>query len=469
MDLPQDFKDRMQRQLGDSYGAFLASYAKERAYGIRYNPLKIEKDKLVSFFEESHVNLEPVPWAQEGFYYPPHSQPGKWALHEAGAYYIQEPSAMSAVQALDPKPGERILDLCAAPGGKSTQIAGRMQGKGLLVANEIIPSRAKILSQNIERMGVTNALVCNETPQRLASRFPAFFDRILVDAPCSGEGMFRKDEHACKEWSLAQVAVCADRQRHILSYAAEMLKPGGILVYSTCTFAPEEDEENTSWFMQAFPQIQLQNQMRIWPHIHHGEGHYVAKFCKEGMQAAEKEEKEREKDQRKENKIEEKEREKKKNTLTLKKGKSNIAKENMDMLQQFFQQALEQNTAASFQKCIVSGGLQAFGEQLYIAAGAIGSLDGLKVERPGLQLGTCKKKRFEPSHALAMALRPSQVRQAIELCEPNRYLRGEAIPCSNAYHGWVLATVQGCSVGWGKAVNGMLKNHYPKGLRRELA
>lgn len=448
MDLPEEFKERMKKQLGDSYQDFLVSFEKERTYGMRYNPLKIAKDSLVSLFSDNQVKLEPVPWAKEGFYYPPDCQPGKWPLHEAGAYYIQEPSAMSAVQVLDPKPGERILDLCAAPGGKSTQIAGRLQGKGILVSNEIIPSRAKILSQNIERMGITNALICNETPKRLASRFPAFFDRILVDAPCSGEGMFRKDENACKEWSLTQVAVCADRQRQILSYAVEMLKPGGRLVYSTCTFASEEDEENAAWLIQAFPNIQLESQMRIWPHVQRGEGHYVAQFSKEGiLQAAEKE---------------------KKQGSKRKEKRTAVTKEQQNMLQLFLQQVLEQQTAAALQKSIVSEGLQVFGDQIYLLSHVFGSLDGMKVERPGLQLGSCKKNRFEPSHALAMALRPPQVRQTIELCEPKRYLRGEAIPCDSIYHGWVLVTIHGCSIGWGKAVQGVLKNHYPKGLRREL-
>ena len=192
MELPQDFTERMKGQLNDGYADFLAEYAKERVYGLRCNPLKIDKEKLQSALFKAQIILDKVPWAEEGFYYSADAHPGKLPLHEAGAYYIQEPSAMIAARLLDPKPGENILDLCAAPGGKSTQIAGRMQGKGLLVSNEMIPQRAKTLSRNIERMGVRNAVVCNETPQHLAERFPLFFDKIMVDAPCSGEGMFRK-------------------------------------------------------------------------------------------------------------------------------------------------------------------------------------------------------------------------------------------------------------------------------------
>lgn len=185
MDLPQDFIERIKIQLGESYHDFLAEYEKERTYGLRCNPLKTDMEQLRSVLLENRIVPEKVPWADEGFYYPADTHPGKLPFHEAGAYYIQEPSAMIAVQLLEPKPGEKILDLCAAPGGKSTQIAGRMQGEGVLVANEVIAQRAKILSRNIERMGVRNAIVCNETPQRLAQRFPLYFDRIVVDAPCS--------------------------------------------------------------------------------------------------------------------------------------------------------------------------------------------------------------------------------------------------------------------------------------------
>ena len=282
MGLPQEFKDRVRCQLGDSYEDFLAEYKKERVYGLRYNPLKIEKKRLVDVLSSYQTVLEPADWAEEGFYYKSEAQPGKLALHEAGAYYIQEPSAMIAVSLLDPRPGDRVLDLCAAPGGKSTQIAGRLRGSGLLVSNEIIPDRAKILSRNIERMGIANAVVLNETPERLAERYPAFFDRIVVDAPCSGEGMFRKDVNARKEWSTRQVELCAARQREILSYAEQMLKPGGVLVYSTCTFAPMENEEMAAWFVEQYPQLTLTSIEQIWPHRQRGEGHFAAQFCKEG-------------------------------------------------------------------------------------------------------------------------------------------------------------------------------------------
>lgn len=372
---------------------------------------------------------------------------------------------MSVVELLAPKPGAAVLDLCAAPGGKSTQIAGRLQGEGILLSNEIIASRAKILSRNIERMGVMNAVVLNETPQHLAERFPVFFDKILVDAPCSGEGMFRKDENARGEWSLAQVEACAERQRGILAQAAKMLTPGGILVYSTCTFAPQENEETAAWFVREYPQFTLEQSVHILPHLQRGEGHYAAKFRKLGTlrkeisagnmgvrtaddsgvfagrkKSAHKQKKERE---------------------------PGGMQEATALLQEFLQQTLAEETLDWFQKCIARGQLALFGDYMYFVPYGIGSLDGLKVERAGLQLGICRKNRFEPSHALAMALCPKQVKQALELEEPERYLRGEPISCGGQ-KGWTLAAVQGCSIGWGKAAQGVLKNHYPKGLRRDL-
>lgn len=365
---------------------------------------------------------------------------------------------MSVVELLDPKPGDTVLDLCAAPGGKSTQTAGRLQGQGLLVSNEITAPRAKILSRNIERMGIVNAVVCNETPQRLAERFPAFFDKIIVDAPCSGEGMFRKDENARGEWSLRQVEICAERQRSILSNASFMLKPGGDLVYSTCTFAPQEDEEMAEWFVREYPQFFLEKEVRIWPHTQRGEGHYAAKFCKEGTLvkdgllcgagSGDKGSRQKERKGRKERR--------EKNAGGM--------QDTYALLQEFLRQVLTEEAFAWMQGLIEMGQLDFFGDTVYLLPCGVHNLDGLKIERAGLQLGSCKKNRFEPSHALAMALRPQQARQAVELEEPKRYLRGEAVTCGGQ-KGWTLVTVQGCSIGWGKAAQGVLKNHYPKGLR----
>ena len=259
---PIAFLERMQAMLREDYPAFLAHFALgTRYHGLRVNPLKLSPSEFLSRHRSlfSDQSLAPVPWTPEGFYYDEQDRPGKSPLHEAGIYYIQEPSAMSAAQAvtLPDKAHPLVLDLCAAPGGKSTQLAGKMMGEGLLVANEIVSSRAKILSQNIERLGISNALVLNETPDRLAERFPDTFDCILVDAPCSGEGMYRKNDIALTEWSSGNVKMCAERQARILDAAAQMLAPGGRLVYSTCTFAPDEDEAAICRFITAHPEFRL--------------------------------------------------------------------------------------------------------------------------------------------------------------------------------------------------------------------
>ena len=252
--LPQLFLDRMKQMLEEEYPAFLNSYEDARYQALRINPSKTDRNR---FAEETSFHLQPVPWEANGFYYEKEDQPGKHPYHEAGVYYIQEPSAMAPAAYLDAQPGEKVLDLCAAPGGKSTQIAAAMQGKGLLVSNEIHPARAKILSENMERMGVKNVMVTNESPQTLAGMFTEYFDRIMVDAPCSGEGMFRKNEQACEEWSPENVQVCAARQQEILACAASMLRPGGRMVYSTCTFAPEENEGTISRFLEQHPQFHI--------------------------------------------------------------------------------------------------------------------------------------------------------------------------------------------------------------------
>ncbi len=469
MQLPIAFKERMERELGDSYGEFLKSYEKSRTFGLRYNPLKISKERLRSYFKSQKAKLEPVPWAEEGFYYPKEIKPGRMPLHEAGGYYIQEPSAMSAVALLDPMPGERVLDLCAAPGGKSAQIAGRMNGEGTLFANEIVSSRAKILSQNIERMGIGNAVVLNETPKRLAKRFPLYFDRIAVDAPCSGEGMFRKDERACLEWSLEQVGRCADRQKEILACAVEMLKPKGTLVYSTCTFSRQENEDIASWLSGQYPQMEMEKQMRIWPHLHRGEGHYAARFVKTktgevSLLKPPDHETERVDEKRSISASEDGSAQKVRN-WNKKREQRQEQKQAMEQFHLFLQETLTQDAYAYFKGQMESGRLEAFGEQLCLLPVGVESLDGLKVERAGLQLGCCKKNRFEPAHAFAMALLPDQVKRTLELKEPERYLRGETLDCGGMADGWTLVTVQGCSLGWGKAVRGTLKNHYPKGLR----
>ncbi|SEP82392.1 RsmB/NOP family class I SAM-dependent RNA methyltransferase [Butyrivibrio sp. TB] len=254
--LPSKFTNRMKFMLGQECDAFLVSFECVRSKALRINPCKLQGGREDAY-SKLPFETKKILWEENGFVYNDEDEPGKHPLHMAGLYYIQEPSAMSPVAYLDPKPGQRVLDLCAAPGGKSTQIAGRMQGSGILVSNEINAGRAKILSENIERMGIGNAMVLNETPQNLSARFEGWFDRILIDAPCSGEGMFRKNEDAVTNWSPENVRLCADRQDEILDNAASMLAPSGRLVYSTCTFAPDEDEGTIYRFLLRHPEFRV--------------------------------------------------------------------------------------------------------------------------------------------------------------------------------------------------------------------
>ena len=291
---PELFEKRMKVLLEEEYEAFLSSYDRPRNVGLRLNPLKTDAPPALDGF-----GLSPVPWEKHGFYYDSATRPGLSPYHEAGLYYLQEPSAMAPAGLLDVRPGMKVLDLCAAPGGKTTQLAAALRGEGLLVCNEINPKRSKILARNIERLGIANSLVLNEHPQKLESHFAGYFDRILVDAPCSGEGMFRKEEAAVTDWSEETVEMCAHRQQEILASAAKMLAPGGRLVYSTCTFAPAENEGTVSRFLESHADFslvavdapwfdpgrpdwteernpELAKTFRLWPHKLRGEGHYAA-------------------------------------------------------------------------------------------------------------------------------------------------------------------------------------------------
>jgi len=428
--LPEAFLTRMKTQLGNEYADFLKSLERPRAVALRFNPLKGGRADL-PFVQKA------VPWEPEGFYYDPEARPGLHVYHEAGVYYLQEASAMAPVALLDPKPGERVCDLCAAPGGKTTQIAGRMMGQGFLLCNEINPKRAKILSRNIERMAVSNALVTNEHPGNLASRFPGFFDRVLVDAPCSGEGMFRKEEAAVTDWSQETVEMCARRQAEILHSAAQMVRPGGRLVYSTCTFAPEEDEMAVAEFLCSHPEFQPEvidapwfvpvenGGHRMWPHKLLGEGHFAAVLKKTGGSEED---------------------------IPMAKGEK-LPKEWVSF-------------AKELGITLPEGKAVLFGQNLFWAPEEMPELKRLKVMRPGLELGTVKKDRFEPAHALALWLKDCKTRQeyGAESPEMAAYIHGEVVPSEKK--GWCLVCADGYSIGWGKGDGRVLKNHYPKGLRR---
>ena len=430
--LPEKFLARMQQQLGDEYDEYLRSLQRPRAVALRFNPLKGDIPALPFVGE-------PVPWEPMGYYYDPDSRPGLHPYHEAGVYYLQEASAMASVALLEPQPGEIILDLCAAPGGKSTQIAGRMQGKGLLVSNEINQKRAKVLSRNIERLGIANTVVTNESPAALADRFPGFFHRIMVDAPCSGEGMFRKEEAAITDWSEENVEMCARRQAEILDCAAAMLRPGGRLVYSTCTFAPQEDEEAVEAFLARHPEFETESvnapwfqesrpgMYRLWPHKLLGEGHFAAVLRK--MDCREE-------------------------TADVNPDKP------MPLPKAFLTFAKELDIA------LPDGQAVTFGDTLYWMPPQMPALHRLRVLRPGLELGALKKDRFEPAHALALWLKhcKNEISLSPESKELAAYLHGEAIPCT--VRGWCLVKVGAYSLGWGKGDGNQLKNHYPKGLRK---
>ena len=440
--LPPAFLDRVRQQLGPEYEAFLASYHRPRALGLRLNPLKTDRPPILPF------TLSPLPWAAYGFWYPSEERPGLHPWHEAGLYYLQEPSAMAPAELLGVEPGLRVLDLCAAPGGKSTQLAAKMRGQGLLVCNEYHPKRAKILSQNVERMAISNALVLQETPERLAKRFPGWFHRVLVDAPCSGEGMFRKEAAALEDWSPELVEMCARRQAGILDAAAELLAPGGRLVYSTCTFAPQEDEGAVAAFLARHPEFEievldvpwfspgdgaagpgLEHTFRLWPHKLRGEGHYAAVLRKGAGEAA-----------------------------------PPPAFARPDRLP-----APWEAFARDLGVQLPAGKALAFGPSWFWAPEALPDLAGLGVLRPGLELGQCRGERFLPAHALALWLSNASRTWSLDPLGPEaaRYLAGEELRGSPS--GWTLVTVGSLSLGWAKGSGGVLKNHYPKGLRRRTS
>lgn len=472
---PEEYLDRMQKMLDWEGEAFFDALNREPKKALRINPLKsLEPVKLAHSLSLS----KSVPWEPMGYYYDETFKAGKHPFHEAGVYYIQEPSAMAPVSYLDVNENERILDLCAAPGGKSTQIAGKMMGTGLLVSNEINEKRAGILSENIERMGIANAIVTSEDPHNLSVHFPSYFDKILVDAPCSGEGMFRKNNEAISEWSPDNVRMCANRQDDILDCADIMLKPGGRMVYSTCTFAPDEDEGTVLRFLLRHPEYSLadvhkydgmeggkseylrysysaddiQNEernqvdfnrtVRIWPHKFEGEGHFLAVLVKNGDMSC----------------------------LSERSIKGLIDKEIAPFLDFRKSSLLDvgyDNTNSAFIR---------FGDNLYRLPKCAPDLKGIKVLRPGLHLGTFLKNRFEPAHALSHSLHMTNAvntyNMSLESPEVMQYLNGQAlrvdpedINMNNPSSPWVLISVEGFSLGWAKYAGGTLKNHYPKGLR----
>lgn len=419
MKLPEPFLNAMTALLGDSYDAFLASYQHAPVTGLCVNTRKISPQDLLSRLPWT---AQPIAGFSEGFTIPPDVKPGAHLAHEAGLYYIQEPSAMLAPSLLPIEPDDFVLDLCAAPGGKAVQLCRRVGENGFFACNEIVPGRAKILVENLERLGLGHSVVFQESPPRLADRFPAFFDKILVDAPCSGEGMFRKNPETILEWSAEQVRACHERQVGILQDAARMLRPGGKILYCTCTFNRDENERTVEVLLQLRPDLRCEKQIRYFPHTGPGEGHFAALLTCAG-------------------------------TAERRRAFSFSARGSDAGMEMFC--------------CKTFARIEPFGDFLCALQKNTPDLSGLKVARAGLQLFGIRDKSPKPAHALAMALEREQAVQRIELDETQarRYLAGEALLCGAA-RGWTLVCWEGFPLGWAKSADGRLQNHRPKGLRR---
>ena len=432
MQFPTGFEEKYQRLLGKEAASFFSTFDQEPISAFRTNPLK-----------EGQVTFSnPIPGTKWGYY---GKVSGKSSEHVTGLIYSQEPAAQMVAQAAHPHEGMRVLDLAAAPGGKSTHLLSYLNNTGLLVSNEINNKRSKILVENIERFGARNVLVTNESAERLAKVFSSFFDLIVLDAPCSGEGMFRKQPDAMDYWSLDYPAQCATLQREILEDAVKMLANGGELVYSTCTWAPEENEEIVDWLLDEFPLelvdlpkingmtpgIDYPETARMYPHRFKGEGQFVAKFRFVGEHKLPK----------------------------LKPARSNLTADQRSLWQTFQNEHL---------KVELKGDLQTFGDQLYLLPLGLPDLSKIKIARNGLHLGTFKKKRFEPSFALGLALQPSEVKNKLELSQQDFevYVGGETLQIKESLpNGWYQLLIHGNGLGFAKLANQTLKNYFPKGLR----
>lgn len=446
MKLPVAFETKMKELLADEYEDYLKSYDLPKYQGFRINTLKIDIDEwqVLNPFK----NIKEVPWCDKGYYYI-EDRPGKHPYYYAGLYYMQEPSAMAPGAYIPIEEGDKVLDLCAAPGGKSTQVAAKLNQTGILVSNDISASRAKVLHKNIDNFGARNVIVTSETPERLASRCPNYFDKILIDAPCSGEGMFRKDEGAIKSWETHGIDYCVKLQREILEHAATMLKVNGMILYSTCTFSPEENEGMMQEFMLKHPEFKvvplegvggisqgrpewrgahesLKGALRLWPHHLEGEGHFVCLLQKmEGQ------------DQR----------------CALLNPKKKI--KDYEIMKQF----IEDNTHIPLDSKVVE-----HNGRVYLVAEDTPELKGLRIVRSGLLLGELKNKRFEPSHAMALGYPKEAFKHIIDfkIDDPNvmKYLKGETL-LHEAIKGYHIVCVEGYPLGWVKAQNNTLKNQYP--------
>lgn len=445
--LPSDFFDYMKNTLRQDYDEYEALIDEEAFRGLRVNRLKVSDDELKKLLK---IDMNKTPFCDNGYYIDNSiSGLGNNPLHHAGAFYLQEPSAMSAVTALDVRSDDFVLDLCAAPGGKSTQIAEKLSNEGLLVSNEIVAQRARILASNIERLGITNAVVTNSSSDVLCSELSGFFDKVLVDAPCSGEGMLRREENAVKEWQLSNHEMCKIRTESILDNAAMALKIGGILVYSTCTLSAEENEQTIAEFVKRHPEFELEEistpfgrkaynwlcdnedieKARRILYMDGGEGHFVARL--------------------------------KKNALSDEFCYVDLYK-NADKIP-----IAEQFLSDNFIMSDELHRLHLINDNVYIYPENCPVLNKIRIVKCGVLAGKIIKNRFEPAHDLYISRNSTQVKNIVDFdvdsSEILKFLHGDVIPCDKK--GYVAVAVNGIITGFGKASGGQLKNHYPKGLR----
>jgi len=461
--LPEEFLSNMKALLGDEYDAYLKSFDDERVYGLRVNTSKISAE---DFEKISPFKLKKVPWTSDGYYYEGTEKPAKHPYYFAGLYYLQEPSAMTPAELLPVEEGDRVLDVCAAPGGKSTKLAVKLDRRGILYSNDISNSRAQALLKNLEVFGIPNSVILSEDPVKLTGRFAEYFDKILIDAPCSGEGMFRKEPAVVRSWIEHGNGFYVNLQKQITKACLAMLKPGGLLLYSTCTFSPEEDENMILYMRSLCPELRvlnipdlyggfaegmpekasvndpaLRNCIRLFPHRLSGEGHFLALLQKGGKEASE--------------------------PSSVKRpgrgGSAQTAKLPPEVTE------FLTHTTYDFS----GGSFSLRKDRLYFMPEGEGSLDGLRTLRSGLLLGEIKTKRFEPSQAFAMALKEEEFRETVSLPleDPRvlKYLKGETLDASDliseALSGWILVCVDHFPLGFAKANRGILKNHYLPGWR----
>lgn len=427
--LPERFLNDVKEILKDEYDEFIKSYDMPKTTALRVNTMKSD---ITEISKELEYSFREVEWAKEGFYYNEEEiRPGRNPLHDAGAYYLQEPSAMSVIPLADIKPGQKVLDMCAAPGGKSTYILSKLENTGILVSNEINKQRIKALGENMERFGASNCIITNTDSASLKKVFRGYFDRVVIDAPCSGEGMFRKDEVAIEDWSYAKVLECSSIQKEIIKDGYDMLKEGGVLVYSTCTFSKEENEDIINGFVEECDGAELVQMHRLWPHKIEGEGHFAAKIIKNEPEKC-----------------------KTKDLSRVKEPKE--IKFYRDFEKKFMNISLEGNFVLR-------------GENLYLMPENAPDTGKIKLLRYGLHLGVMKKNRFEPSHALSHYLKIKDVKGYEDFDSKSEeiasYLKGDTINTGKS-RGWIIVSVNGVPLGWGKESGGIIKNHYPKGLRR---